>query len=149
RELTGTDPGPSAEDWKRLFLGSLKVTRRLSNLQAVAGVAVDAEGRLFISDAGALLRIESGARPATIAPGAYRSLAVDGRGRLLACGTNRVAALDAKSGAVSTVADRHQRASLNGPLHLVADHQGGVYFTDMISPYIDGMWDNGAIYYVS
>jgi gluconolactonase len=149
RELTGTDPGPSAEDWKRLFLGSLKVSRRIGKLQAVAGLAADAQGRLFVSDAGVLLHAESGAKPSPVVLGAYRGLALDARGRLLACGTNRVVAMDPKSGAETTLADRYHNGPFNGPLHLAADHQGGVYFTDMPAlPFLGGR-DNGAVYYVS
>jgi gluconolactonase len=149
RELTGADPGPSAEDWKRMFLGGLKVTRRLGNLQAVSGVAADAQGRLFVIDAGALMRVEPGAKPATVASGAYRTVAVDARGRLLACGANRVAAIDPTSGAATTLADSYRHAALYGPVHLAADRQGGVYFTDAAGPPLDGVRESGAVYYVS
>src|SRR5262249_9743530 len=43
RELTGQDPGPTAEDWKRLFL-KREPAVRLGGLKGGAGVAADAYG---------------------------------------------------------------------------------------------------------
>jgi sugar lactone lactonase YvrE len=150
RELTGKDPGPTAEDWKRVFLGAVNVTPRAKDFQALAGVAADAAGRLFLSDAECLWRIEPGGRPITLAPRIYRGLALDAKGRLLACGKGRVVVIDTQSGAVSPLIEKYHDRPLAGPVSLAVDRQGGVYFTDAPAPSLSGgTTDRGAVYYVS
>ena len=55
RELTGADPGPSVEDWKRFFLPKAKVTRVRADLPLTGGVAADQHGRVWLSAAGEIL----------------------------------------------------------------------------------------------
>jgi sugar lactone lactonase YvrE len=150
RELTGKDPGPTAEDWKRASLGVVQVAPWAKSFQALAGVAADTAGRVFLSDAECVWRIEPGARPVSLAPRVYRGLALDAKGRLLACGKGRVVVIDTQSGAVSPLAEKYHDRPLVGPLALAADRQGGVYFTDApVPPLSGGTADHGAVYYVS
>jgi sugar lactone lactonase YvrE len=149
RELTGKDPGPTVEDWKRLFLGDRKVTVCLDDLKAAVGVAADSTGRLFVSNGKGVLRAEPGARPQLLAAGAFKALAMDARGRLLACAEKSVVAIDPASGTVTTFADKNWGKPLAGPLHLAADRQGGVYFIDAPATTAAGISDKGVVYYAS
>jgi sugar lactone lactonase YvrE len=149
RELTSKDPGPTAADWKRLFLGDIKVTLRLGGIKDVSAVAADSAGRLFFSDQRGLWRVEPGAGPTAVTEGAFRSLTVDNRGRLLACEPERVAAIDPRNGIPTSLAERYKRRSFVGPLHLAADRKGGIYFTDAATLLFDGVRDVGGIYYTS
>jgi sugar lactone lactonase YvrE len=151
RELTGTDAGPSAEDWKRLFLPKPAEPEKLgAALRQGAGIGVDAKGTIYVADAveKAVLRQE-GTRwvPAWQTVGGGDGLAVDGRGRLIAClpSLGQVVAFDPANGDRKVLADKVRGRKLNGPRHLAVDRRGGVYFTDA-----PGVGDErGGLYYLS
>src|SRR5207248_1478887 len=64
RELTGADPGPTAEDWKKLALKrDLTVQAVYTGFKAARGLAIDAEKRVLVSDTGAVLRKDGDAKP--------------------------------------------------------------------------------------
>jgi sugar lactone lactonase YvrE len=153
RELTGHDPGPTVEDWKRLFLGRDKVWARYTGLKEARGVAVDGRGTVYLSDngVGLILRAEAGGQPEPfLAEGAgCAGLALDGKGRLLACDRagKRLVAIDPDTKQLRVLADRYQGQPLHGPLHAAADPQGGVYFTDAAPPLPSG--GKAAAYYLS
>jgi sugar lactone lactonase YvrE len=154
RELTGHDPGPTAEDWKRLFLGRDRVRAWHTGLKEARGVAADARGTVYLSDngTGLLLRAAADGKPEPFQGevAGCAGLALDGKGRLLACDRagQRLVAVDLESRQLRVLADKYQGRPLNGPLHVAADPQGGVYFTDAAAaaPAAGG---KGAAYYLS
>jgi sugar lactone lactonase YvrE len=152
RELTGHDPGPTAEDWKRLFLGRDRVRAWQSGLKEARGVAADGRGTVYFSDGGALLRAAAGGKPEPLVSevSGCAGLALDGRGRLLACDRagKRLVAIDPDTRQLRVLADRYQGRPLHGPLHVAADPQGGVYFTDA-APASAAAGAKGAAYYLS
>jgi sugar lactone lactonase YvrE len=149
RELTGVDPGPTAQDWKRLYQkSSIKVQKVASGFKAARGLAVDREGRIYVSDSGLLLRKEGAGRPSVWlkAPGIPVGLAIDARGNLLAAEstTPRVFRIDTESRERKTLADRYEGLPFNSPSRLAVDGYGGVYFTDD-----RGTLRTGGTYYLS
>jgi sugar lactone lactonase YvrE len=154
RELTGHDPGPTVEDWKRLFLGRDKVRARHTGLKEARGVAADGRGTVYLSDngAGLLLRAEAGgkAEPFLAEVAGCAGLALDGKGRLLACDRagKRLVAIDPGTKQLRVLADKYQGRPLQGPLHVAADTKGGVYFTDAAPPSLSA-GSKGAAYYLS
>jgi sugar lactone lactonase YvrE len=150
RELTGKDPGPTAEDWKRLFLRGVRVTPRYTELSSPSGIAADARGRLFVSSAGAVLVGETAdlLRPLA-ADGPYRGLALGPKGEVLACAPGKVVSIDPATGEVRVLADKYMYKALTAPQQICVDRQGGVYFTDGVSPTLEGPQDKGSVYYLS
>jgi sugar lactone lactonase YvrE len=153
RELTGHDPGPTAEDWKRLFLGRDRVRARHTGLKEASGVAADGRGTVYLCENGVgLLRAEAGGKPEPILGevAGCAGLALDGKGRLLACDRagRRLVAIDPGSKQLRVLADKYQGRPLHGPLHVAADPQGGIYFTDA-APASPSAGGKGAAYYLS
>jgi sugar lactone lactonase YvrE len=142
RELTGHDPGPSAEDWKHLFLGQVRVTPLAGSWRSPAGVAADALGRVWVNQRGRILRAHDGP-PAPLVEGDFRSLAADSTGNLLACSASNVLSIGPQ-GQVRVLANSWRGQLLGGPLHVAADHAGGVYFTDAATAS-----SRGAVFYLS
>ncbi len=154
RELTGADPGPTVEDWKRLFLHGTKVTRIQAEMPSAAGVIADDHGRVWVSVAGELRQAEPVVRlePWSKDLDGCKDLALDGKGRLLACQTarDRLVAVDLAKRTVTVLADRYKGQPLHAPTHLVVDRQGGVYFTDAaVRTPSAGVGVAGAVYYLS
>jgi sugar lactone lactonase YvrE len=149
RELTGKDPGPTAEDWKRVFLRGVRVMQRHTGLSSASGIAADTRGRLFISDDGAILHSEEDRVKVLAGDGPYRGLTVSPKGELLACAAARVVAIDPGTGGVRVLAEKYKGKALAGPLQLCADRHGGVYFTDAAATTLEGPTDRGAVYYLS
>lgn len=153
RGLTGEDPGPTAEDWKRLFLRKDKVTLLQAGLKMVGGVAADAQGNVYVSDLGrnVLLRIDSEGKTTDFLDkeAGFQGLAIDGQGRLLACqpALGQIVAIDLKTRAVRVVADRSRDGRFVAPTYLAVDKRGGIYFTDAYNPAQTG--NTGALYYIS
>jgi sugar lactone lactonase YvrE len=154
RELTGHDPGPTAEDWKRLFLGRDRVRARHAGLKEARGVAADARGAVYLSDngVGLILRAEAGGEPEPFLGevAGCAGLALDGKGRLLACDRagRRLVAIDLADKQLRVLADKYQGQPLQGPLHVAADGKDGVYFTDA-APSSLTAGGKGAAYYLS
>ncbi len=152
RELTGADPGPAVEDWKRLFLKrELSVKTVFTGFKSAAAVAVDNTGRTFVADEGDILSMQTGGKPAewTKDTGAGTvALALDAKGQLIAAHarTAVVVCIDPATREAKVLADRVGGKRFNGPRRLVADDKGGVYFSD--SPPTDES-GAGAVYYVS
>jgi gluconolactonase len=156
RELTGTDPGPTVEDWKHLFLRGAEVALEHTGMRSAAGVAVDEQGAVYLADAveNVVLQVAPGGRPGVWVSGSggARGLALDGKGRLIACqrGAGKLMAYDLRTRAAHLLADKHQGKSLHGPTHLTVDHQGGIYFSDAPPARPNGgPTDRGAVYYLS
>jgi gluconolactonase len=132
-----------------LFLLGVRVTLRYPHLSSPSGITADARGRVFVSDAGAILQGKEDNLTPLIADGSYKGLAVRPGGELLACGGGKVAAIDPSTRGVRVLAERYRGKPLAGPLQLCADSRGGVYFTDAAAPAADGPPDAGAVYYLS
>jgi sugar lactone lactonase YvrE len=132
RELTGKDPGPTPEDWKRLFLKRETAAKLTGGLKGGAGVAAGPDGYVFVADAaeGTLLRARKDEATPLLKGRVFEGLALDARGRLLACqpAAGRIVAIDADGGEKVLFDTATAKRALE-PLHLVADRKGGVYFT--------------------
>jgi sugar lactone lactonase YvrE len=152
RELTGADPGPAVEDWKRLFLKrDLSVKTAFTGFKSATALAVDNTGRTFVADEGDILSMQTGGKPAEWIKdtgGGTVALALDAKGQLLAAHarTAAVVRIDPATREAKVLADRVGGKRFNGPRRLVADDKGGVYFSD--SPPTDES-GAGAVYYVS
>jgi sugar lactone lactonase YvrE len=138
RELTGQDPGPTAEDWKKLLLKrTLSAKPRYRGFENARALAVDDKGRAFVADKGQVLLQEGTDKPSVwLKDAGAVALALDGKGRLLAAdGRNkRVIRID-ESRAVTTLATKVTSKPFaghpfSGPSRLVADDKGGFYLTD-------------------
>ena len=153
RSLTSEDPGPTVEDWKRLFLQKVKLTLLRAGLQLAGGVAADSKGNVYVSDLGRnlLLHIDPRGNVFELLQGeaGFQGLALDSRGRLLACQPSkaRVIAVDLATKEVTVLADRSRVARLQAPIYLTVDRRDGVYFTDAPNPSLT--IDHGALYYIS
>jgi sugar lactone lactonase YvrE len=148
RELTGADPGPTVEDWKKHFRGKeLKAEIVHVGLEGGLGVA-RLGGSLFVSDKGSLLRKKDAARlTAWRKDAGLGALALGGKGGLLAIDAkNRtVVKLDASTGEQSALLEKGKK--LHRPLRLVGDRNGGAYVSDDANT--DVLNDQGAVHYVS
>jgi sugar lactone lactonase YvrE len=153
RELTGTDAGPSPEDWKRLFLQKAGAPEKLSaSLRQAGGIAVDGAGNVLISDVGnkLILRQEDNRwTPAWKMAAGAEALAVDGKGRLIACmpAQGQIVALEPGSNEPRVLAGQMKGRKLHGPASLALDRLGGIYFTDLAASVLPS--DHGALYYLS
>src|SRR5262249_12721422 len=149
RELTGQDPGPSAEDWKRYYFRAGRAERLTTALESGAGVAVTPKGQAFVCDPGAnaVVQLDAEGRPAGVrtGDGVWGALALDGKGRLIASQTSsgRVLAINPETGRVELLAEGCKGERFDGPEFLAVDRNGGVYLTD---PFAAG---KGAVYYIS
>jgi sugar lactone lactonase YvrE len=153
RELTGQDPGPSVEDWKRSALGrNLTAHRHRAGLVAARGLAADNKGRLLVCDAGPnqVLRVD-GEKPVVFVKDAtgFNGLALDPKGNLLAAQSlgGRVIRLDAAGVERSVVAEGFKGNRFNQPRQLTVDAHGGIYLCD--DPPAANPGEKGAIYYIS
>jgi sugar lactone lactonase YvrE len=142
RELTGTDPGPTVEDWKRLLLRTSAPVQVRGGLKGSGGLAADANG-FFVADTAqaTLFSVRDSESKLLKNDRAIDGLALDARGRLIVCQSGKVAALDPVSGEETILAD-----STRTPSFVAADRQGGLYLsvregTDARTP--------GAVYYLS
>jgi sugar lactone lactonase YvrE len=148
RELTGADPGPAAEDWKRLFLRTSAPTRLRDGLKGSGGIAADAKGVVYVADAGraVLLRIDGSEVKELRKDEAFDGLTVDGKGRLIGCREGRVVALDPDGVGETVLADSFRTPNLRAPSYAAADRQGGLYLS--VREAADGKTP-GAVYYLS
>jgi sugar lactone lactonase YvrE len=134
RELTGRDAGPDADDWKALFLPRDPAVESLHPaLASAGGVAVDAAGVTFVADSQKrlLLREENDRFvPCGWLPAGCTGLAIDGRGRLVAClgDAGQIAALEPTAGTWQTLAGKEELGRVRGPAHPAPDRLGGLYF---------------------
>ncbi len=148
RELTGADPGPTAEDWKRLFLRTSAPTRLRDGLKGSGGLAADPKGIVYVADAGqaTLLRVDGSEVKTLRKDEAFGGLTVDGKGRLIACQAGRVVAIDPDGVGETVLADSTRTPNLRAPSYAAADRQGGLYLSAHEAA--DGRTP-GAVYYLS
>jgi sugar lactone lactonase YvrE len=151
RELTGADPGPAVEDWKKLFVQrDLTAKTTWTGLKSATAVAVDEAGCAFVADSGEILRREPGSKPAAWMKDTSSTVALaqDARGQLLAAQarTAGVARIDPATREAKMVADRIAGKRFNAPRRLVADDKGGIYLSDSAPADDSG---TGAVYYLS
>ncbi len=151
RELTGTDPGPTVEDWKQLFLKrKLEVRTIDTGFKLARAVAVDRDGRIYVADSGTILRKQNDGRPGAWLKdaGDVAGLAIDGKGNLLAAQGKaaQVVRIDAGTREPEALARKFDGRRLNHPRRLAADGHGGVYFSDDPGSEVR---DTGAVYYRS
>ena len=135
RELTGLDPGPAAEDWKRCYFKTSMPRRIVNGLREAAGIVVTDKGELYIADRGAnaLLKMETGGQCIAIGTQAaeWTGLALDRKGRLIAGqGKGEVVAINFESGDIKPLAPTRLEMAFRKPSFLALDRQGGTYVSD-------------------
>ena len=152
RELTGRDPGPAVEDWKKLTLGrTLAVRLRHRGFTAAKALAVDDRGRAYVAAGTQILRQEGNAKPEIwlTAEGdtKWAGLSLDREGHLLAgrFAPADVARVDRDTKAVTSLASRFGDKVLHGPRRMVMDKNEGVYFGDEPTDAKTG----GGVFYLS
>jgi sugar lactone lactonase YvrE len=152
RELTGQDPGPTAEDWKRLFVRTQDVIPLQTGLTATTGVASDPRGSVYVADSGTktLLRL-SDSSPVTVRSlTVYAGLVMDmPRNRLIGCQpvSGRVVAIDLNTQEETILFDGNTQQI--HPYHLAVDRRGGVYFSAQDSASEAKPDSRGAVHYLS
>jgi sugar lactone lactonase YvrE len=151
RELTGVDPGPAVEDWKRLFIQrELKVATIFTGFKSACALAVDNAGLAFVADEGEILRVQAGGKQTAWMKdtGGTAALALDANGQLLAARAQAatLVRIDPATRESKVLANTIAGKRFNAPRRLVPDDKGGIYFSD--SPPADDS-TAGAVYYVS
>jgi sugar lactone lactonase YvrE len=148
RELTGKDPGPTAEDWKREYLGrNFDLETRATGFTAASAFAIDAKGKAYVSDGKRIFVQEGDGRPVGWIDAEITSLAFDSKGNLVATrGSLGDVVQINKDGSLKTLAGREARRFTH-PRRLVGDLAGGIYFTDDAA--IDAKGDVGSLFYLS
>lgn len=151
RELTGKDPGPTAQDWKRALLAGreLKLQQRAGvEFRMARGIAVDDAGVIYVSDPGAICKVESDGKVVEFVKESLGTtgLGVSPKGRLLAAKSrgNYVAGIDLLTRDVKNLTEGKK---LHSPRSLAVDKQGGAYVTEDHVP--DNVTDRGGLYYLS
>jgi sugar lactone lactonase YvrE len=154
RHLTNQDPGPAAEDWKRLFVARDKVTLLRDGLKQTGGIAADGKGNVFISDLGSghLFRLgpQDQQKMVLEQDGGFQAMVFDApRERLVASQTDRgrIVAIDVTTGKTTVLVEPTRDRPGHAPAFLAVDRQGGIYFTTtsrLLFPI-----DEGALYYFS
>lgn len=152
RQLTGKDPGPTAEDWKRFFINrTLELKTWHTGFTAARAIAVDTSGKAYVRDGKRIWIKDGDGRPTAWIEDeeSTAGLAFDAKGQLLAAqgGLSEVARFDPATKESKTLAMRYEGRRLHHPRRVVGDALGGVYFTDEAAK--DDRRDSGAVYYVS
>lgn len=124
------------------YLGALKIETTLPGTKTFTeGPAVDAEGNVFFTNTGEILkwepavkRLSTFRKPSNGANGQ----AFDRQGRLLTCeaadGTNgRVTRTDLKTGSLAVLCDKFNGFPLGAPNDLCVDGGGRIYFTSRLT----------------
>jgi sugar lactone lactonase YvrE len=150
RELTGKDPGPTAEDWKRLFSprkGKARLTAHEDFLVRARALAVGPDGQVVLGDPGLgkVLRVPAeGRMTALLTDLAVNDLAFAPDGRLLALDAKdpRLIEVNPATGEKRVLAAQYRGKPFGELLHLAVDRQGGAYFTEAGK-------GRGALYYRS
>jgi gluconolactonase len=137
------------------YLGELRVETTLPGTKNFTeGPAVDAEGNVFFTNPGEILKWLPGAnklstfrKPSNGANG----LAFDRQGRLLACEAadgkqGRVTRTDMKNGAVTVLCDQFNGFPLGGPNDLCVDGSGRIYFTSRLANTNAAMGNVNSVY---
>ena len=124
------------------YLGELRVEATLPGTKNFTeGPAVDADGNVFFTNPGEILKWEPTARKLSTfrkPSNGANGQAFDRQGRLLTCeaadGTHgRVTRTDLKSGALTVLCDQFNRFPLGGPNDLCVDGNDRIYFTSRLA----------------
>lgn len=131
--LTGKNPGPNPEDWKRLYLDqSLPVEKRHSALRDATALTVDENGTAYIAEHGRILKVDSNAGRAVWHEfeGSMRGLALDARNGLLVSYDHArwLQRFDLRTKEKQPLGGG--KAFLNDPRRPNADKHGGAYLCD-------------------
>jgi gluconolactonase len=124
------------------YLGALRVEATLPGTKNFTeGPAVDAEGNVFFTNTGEILKWEPAARKLSTfrkPSNGANGQAFDRQGRLLHCEagdgtTGRVTRTDLKTGAQTVLCDKFNGFPLGGPNDLCVDVSGRIYFTSRLA----------------
>lgn len=140
--LAITQPLTTADRYAALdtasYLGAARVVATVpGNKVFTEGPAVDADGNVFFTNTGEILKWEPAAKRLSVfrkPSNGANGLAFDRAGRLLACeaadGTNgRVTRTDLKTGELTVLCDRFNHFPLGAPNDVCVDGNGRIYFT--------------------
>jgi gluconolactonase len=111
-----------------------EITRAQTGFQFTEGPAADLQGNIYFSDVqrNRIHKIDTQGNLTTFLenqPG-VNGLMFDPRGRLIACQTGRIVAIEIATKNVTVIANRFENTAFQGPNDLVVDRQGNIYFSD-------------------
>ncbi len=111
-----------------------EITRAQTGFLFTEGPAPDLQGNIYFSDVqrNRIHKIDTQGNLTTFLenqPG-VNGLMFDPRGRLIACQTGRIVAIELATKNVTVIANRFENTTFQGPNDLVVDRQGNIYFSD-------------------
>lgn len=111
-----------------------QITRAQTGFQFTEGPASDLQGNIYFSDVqrNRIHKLDTQGVLTTFLenqPG-VNGLMFDPRGRLIACQSGRVVAIDILTKESTTLASQFENTNFQGPNDLAVDRQGNVYFSD-------------------
>lgn len=111
-----------------------EIKREQTGFQFTEGPASDLQGNVYFSDVqrNRIHKIDTQGNLTTLLENqpSVNGLMFDTRGRLIACQTGRIVAIDVATKEVTVLADRFENTAFQGPNDLAVDRQGNVYFSD-------------------
>ena len=111
-----------------------QTTRAQTGFQFTEGPASDLQGSIYFSDVqrSRIHKIDTQGVLTTFLDNqpSVNGLMFDPRGRLIACQTGRIVAIDIATKEVTVLASQFENTNFQGPNDLAVDRQGNVYFSD-------------------
>jgi gluconolactonase len=111
-----------------------EITRPQTGFQFTEGPAADLQGNIYFSDVqrSRIHKIDTQGVLTTFLENqlGVNGLMFDARGRLIACQTGRIVAIDVATKEVTVLASQFENTNFQGPNDLAVDRQGNVYFSD-------------------
>jgi gluconolactonase len=132
-----------------------EIIKLYSGFTFTEGPAVDKDGNLFFTDVqrNRIYKVDSKGNLSSFMENTRgaNGLMFDVRGRLIACQglEGRIVAIDILGKNIQVLADRYNGSRFIMPNDLVADRQGGIYFTDPAFRPGSRPQDKEGVYYVS
>ncbi|MBI1763818.1 MAG: SMP-30/gluconolactonase/LRE family protein [Acidobacteria bacterium] len=111
-----------------------EIKREQTGFQFTEGPASDLQGNVYFSDVqrNRIHKIDTQGVLTTFLENqpSVNGLMFDPRGRLIACQSGRIVAIDPATQEVSVLASQFENTNFQGPNDLAVDRQGNVYFSD-------------------
>lgn len=117
-----------------------EITRAQTSFQFTEGPASDLQGNIYFSDVqrNRIHKIDTQGQLTTFLENqlGVNGLMFDPRGRLIACQTGRIVAIDIATKEVTVLASQFENTNFQGPNDLAVDRQGNAYFSDRTSGWV-------------
>ena len=111
-----------------------QIERAQTGFQFTEGPASDLQGNIYFSDVqrNRIHKLDTQGVLTTFLDNqpSVNGLMLDPRGRLIACQSGRIVAIDLNTKEVTTIASQFENTNFQGPNDLAVDRQGNVYFSD-------------------